>query len=93
MDTIDLFLLLTLLAVLAAVVYLIAHSLPPRVPSDPFEDFDRWQQAFHAGIEARHCGLDPEDNPFVDSSRDYCAWLDGYEAAGRHMAALGREVA
>lgn len=58
---------------------------------NPYRDFDRWQQAFHAGVEARQSGLDPEDNPFLVGSRDYTAWLDGYIIAGKN-GRVGREA-
>lgn len=61
---------------------------------NPYRDFDLWQQAFHAGLEARQSGLDAEDSPFLVGSRDYTAWLDGYIIAGKHGAdPCAREVA
>jgi hypothetical protein len=64
MTTVDFLLLALALAIAAAVAYLLDSG---RLFSrDPYADFDRWQRCFHAGIEARRCGLDPNDNPFED---------------------------
>jgi hypothetical protein len=71
---------LLFIALLAALVYVLRHSM---ASANPYADFDRWQECFNAGIEARHSGLDLEDNPFDLDARDYDAWLDGWMLADR----------
>jgi hypothetical protein len=83
MTTVDFLLLALALAIAAAVAYLLDSG---RLFSrDPYADFDRWQRCFHAGIEARRCGLDPNDNPFEDDV-DSDAWVDGWLAADTYLA-------
>jgi hypothetical protein len=83
---------LLILALLAAAAYIVRHN---SARANPYADFDRWQECFNAGIEARHSGLDLEDNPFDLDARDYDAWLDGWMLAARCQEPhrTGQEVA
>lgn len=82
---IDIFTLLVVIAAPFLTFYLVVHAVcswwSRRKAPDPYAEFDRWGACFNEGIQARQCGLEPEDNPHTDDARDYDAWLDGYMAA------------
>lgn len=97
---VDIFTMLVVIAAPFFTLYIVANAVRSwwsrRNAPDPYAEFDRWQRFFNAGIEARNCGLDPEDNPGIDPC-DYDAWLDGWKASDSlrrlQKAARGREVA